>query len=85
MSQTIHLINHVIRCMSIPVTLYGVVKCPKLLGGAAAVKLFQDYLQSICDFNAELSNEGIRGHGGDGGTDMEIGDVDMSCIGIRTD
>ena len=41
------------RCLSIPVTLYAVVKCPQLLEGGGA-KLFQDYLQTLHDFNSEL-------------------------------
>lgn len=42
--------------MSIPVTLYAVVKCPQLLDENAAFVL-QNYLQSVCDFDRELSSE----------------------------
>ena len=45
--------------MSIPITLYAVIKCPQFLEGGGAVKLFQNYMQTISDFNVELSNSGI--------------------------
>lgn len=45
--------------MSIPVTLYAVVKCPQLLGPGGEL-LFQSYLHTIHKFNAELSG-GVKG------------------------
>ena len=53
----------VYRSMSIPVTLYAVVKCPQLLGSAGE-EVFQRYLQTIRDFNAELSGSGSSPRGG---------------------
>lgn len=51
------------RCMSIPVTLYAVLKCPQLLEGNAAF-IFQKYQQTMRDFDSELcsSREKNRGN-----------------------
>ena len=48
-----------VRCMSIPVTLYAVVKRPQLLEEEGAT-LFQQYLQSINSFNATLGGGTVR-------------------------
>lgn len=42
------------RSMSIPVTLYAVIKCPQLLGEDGK-KLLQGYLHNVRKFNTELS------------------------------
>lgn len=46
--------------MSIPVTLYAVVKSPQLLEGGGA-KLFQDYLRAVHSFNTKLGSTVVGG------------------------
>ena len=60
-----HMLSHLsyfFRCMSIPVTLYAVLKCPQLLEGNAAF-VFQKYQQSLHDFDSELSSRSEKSRG----------------------
>ena len=51
--------------MSIPVTLYAVIKCPQLLEGSAAL-VFQKYQQTVRDFNLELCSKKEKSKSGTG-------------------
>ncbi len=63
--------------MSVPVTMYSIMKRPQLLGGGAAEGLLQNYLQTIHNFNTQLSIGGVKGHAEMGGVEVERGTIGM--------